>query len=82
MTESRTVTHVELRHNNGDRGRPKFVAFQNRVYDVSDCPKWRGDLHEGLHFPGQDLTDEIPEAPHAEEVFDRPCVRYVGPLVD
>jgi predicted heme/steroid binding protein len=39
-------------------------------------------MHEGLHFPGQDLTDVLPEAPHAREVFERPCVRYVGPLSD
>jgi predicted heme/steroid binding protein len=39
-------------------------------------------MHEQLHFAGQDLTSELPEAPHEAEVFDRPCVRRVGPLVD
>lgn len=78
----REVSQAELRRNNGDRGRPRFVAHGGRVYDVSDCPKWRRGLHEGLHFPGQDLTSELPEAPHGEEVFGRPCVRLVGRLVD
>lgn len=72
----------ELRRNNGERGARKYVAYDGQVYDVTDCPKWRRGLHEGLHFPGQDLTSELPEAPHHREVFERPCVRLVGPLVD
>jgi predicted heme/steroid binding protein len=39
-------------------------------------------LHEGMHFPGQDLTTELSDAPHGEEVFSRPCVRLVGRLSD
>ncbi|MEP0807349.1 MAG: cytochrome B5 [Chloroflexota bacterium] len=76
----RIVTHLELRRNNGERGTRKYVAHNGIVYDVTDCPKWRQDLHENLHFPGQDLTSELPEAPHAEEVFSRPCVKIVGRL--
>ncbi|GAB4457734.1 MAG: hypothetical protein Kow0070_10330 [Anaerolineales bacterium] len=74
------VTDLELRRNNGERGTRKYVACNGIVYDVTDCPKWRQDLHENLHFPGQDLTSELPEAPHAEEVFSRPCVKKVGRL--
>lgn len=74
------VTEAELRRNTGERGSRKFVAFRGLVYDVTDCPKWRTDLHEQLHFPGQDLTSELPEAPHKEEVFTRPCVKVIGRL--
>ena len=74
------VTEMELRRNNGDRGTRKYVAFKGIVYDVTDCPKWRLDMHESQHFPGQDLTDELPEAPHAEDVFSRPCVKVIGKL--
>ncbi len=76
----RIVTQAELRRNNGDLGSRKFVAYQGIVYDVTDCPRWRLDLHERLHFAGQDLTDELGEAPHKENVFSRPCVRVVGRL--
>ena len=76
----RPVSLAELRRADGERGRPKYVAVHGRVYDVSNCPKWRGSLHEGLHFPGQDLTSELPQAPHDDSVFNRPCVRFVGPL--
>jgi predicted heme/steroid binding protein len=47
---------------------------------VSDCPKWRLDMHERLHFPGQDLTTVLPDAPHKKDVFTRPCVKVVGSL--
>lgn len=80
--QPRPVDLTELRRADGQRGRPKFVALAGHVYDVTDCPKWRTALHEGLHFPGQDLTGELADAPHGNEVFDRPCVRYVGPLSD
>ncbi|MEW6287676.1 MAG: cytochrome b5 domain-containing protein [Chloroflexota bacterium] len=76
----RIVTLMELRRNDGGRGSRKYVAYNGIVYDVTDCPKWRQDLHENLHFPGQDLTSELPDAPHAEEVFSRPCVKIVGRL--
>ena len=76
----RIISQAELRRNNGDRGSPKWVASHGVVYDVSDCPRWRGDLHEGLHFPGQDLTDELADSPHQDRVFNRPCLKAVGNL--
>ena len=76
----RIVTDMELRRNTGERGTRKFIAHQGIVYDVTDCPKWRLDMHEQLHFPGQDLTGELPDAPHQEDVFSRPCVKVVGKL--
>ena len=46
-----------------------YVACNGVVYDVTDCPKWYTGLHEYLLWPGQDLTNELPNAPHDEEVF-------------
>ena|SRR5688572_5667127 len=76
----RLVTQMELKRSTGERGTRKFIAYHGVVYDVTDCPKWRTDLHEQLHFPGQDLTGELLEAPHKEEVFSRPCVKIIGKL--
>jgi predicted heme/steroid binding protein len=76
----RIVTQMELRRNTGERGTRKFIAFKGVVYDVTDCPKWRLDMHENLHFPGQDLTSELPDAPHKGDVFLRPCVKVIGKL--
>ena len=76
----RLITESELRRNTGDRGSRKYVAFKGIVYDVTDCPKWRTGMHEFLHFPGQDLTGELPDAPHKEEVFKHDCVKIIGVL--
>jgi len=75
-----TISPQQLRRNNGDRGTPKWVACDGIVYDVSDCVRWRREMHENLHFPGQDLSSELPEAPHTEIVFRNPCVKVVGRL--
>jgi predicted heme/steroid binding protein len=82
MIPERIVTLAELKRNTGERSTRKFIAYNGIVYDVTDCPKWRFDLHENLHFPGQDLTSELPEAPHKEEVFKHDCVKIVGRLED
>lgn len=56
------------------------MAYRGVVYDVSAMRRWRGGFHEGLHFAGQDLTEFLSEAPHGEEVFQRPGVVAVGRL--
>ncbi|MGD8404751.1 MAG: hypothetical protein PVJ21_13890 [Anaerolineales bacterium] len=76
----RSVTELELRRNNGELDTRKWIAHGGIVYDVTDCPKWQLDMHERLHFPGQDLSSELPDAPHKSDVFTRPCVKIVGKL--
>jgi predicted heme/steroid binding protein len=79
-TPKRIVLLSELRRNSGERGTRKWIACQGIVYDVTDCPRWRAEMHERLHFPAQDLTTELPDAPHKSDVFTRPCVKVVGKL--
>lgn len=74
-------TRRDLIRFNGEGGRRAYIACGGVVYDVTDCPKWRTGMHESQHFPGQDLSSELPEAPHASEVFTRPCVKRVGRYV-
>ena len=78
----RSFRRADLVRGDGIGGRPAYVAHAGIVYDVSGCPKWRTGLHEGQHFPGQDLTEELPQAPHTADVFLRPCVKRVGILVE
>lgn len=73
-------TPAELARFDGEDG-PIYIAYRGIIYDVSACPRWRRGMHENLHFPGIDLTSAISEAPHQEEVFNRPCVRRVGRLI-
>jgi predicted heme/steroid binding protein len=76
------ISLAELRRNGGERGARKWIAHNGLVYDVSDCPRWQREMHERLHFPGQDLSGELSDAPHNEEVFTRPCVKVVGRLAE
>ena len=79
-TPERIISILELRRNTGERGSRKWIAHDGIVYDVTDCPRWQKEMHERLHFPGQDLTSEIPDAPHKGDVFTRPCVKIIGKL--
>jgi predicted heme/steroid binding protein len=81
MTD-KIVSQAELRRNSGERGSRKWIAHEGNVYDVTDCPRWKHEMHEHLHFPGQDLTGELDDAPHKDDVFSRPCVKVVGKLGD
>jgi predicted heme/steroid binding protein len=81
MTE-KIISLAELRRNTGERGSRKWIAHEGLVYDVSDCPRWQKEMHERLHFPGQDLSGELVDAPHQADVFTRPCVKVVGRLAD
>lgn len=74
------VSLSELHRSTGEHGTRMYVAYKDLVYDVTDCLRWKSGLHEGLHFPGQDLTAELDEAPHQDEVLKRPCVKLVGRL--
>ena len=76
----RLVTLAELRRNTGERGSRIYVACQGLVYDLTDCFRWKSGLHEGLHFAGQDLTAELGEARHKDDVFKHPGVKFVGRL--
>jgi len=78
--QDRMVTIAELRHNSGERSTRKWIAYNGIVYDVTDCPRWGKEMHETLHFPGQDLSTELIDAPHSESVFTRPCVKLIGRL--
>jgi predicted heme/steroid binding protein len=77
----RKISLPELMRYNGDDEEEKWIAYDGIVYDVSECPNWRGELHRNLHFPGQDLSGELDEAPHANDVFTRPCVKIIGRLI-
>lgn len=82
MTDGRTgriFTRSELSRHDGDRA-PAYVAYGDTVYDVSRSPEWRRGLHRNLHWAGQDLTDELVDAPHGVETLQRFPV--VGQLAD
>jgi predicted heme/steroid binding protein len=73
-----TVTRTQLSLRNGQDKPQIWVAYKGQVYDVTHSRLWREGKHYE-HWAGQDLTDELPDAPHTEEVFSR--FEVVGRLV-
>lgn len=79
MAQEREITQAELAENNGKNGKPAYIAYQGKVYDVSNSAFWMEGDHLGSHEAGKDLTSEIELAPHSEDVVKRYTV--VGTLV-
>lgn len=61
----------ELKKHDGRDGRPAYVAYKGKVFDVSASAKWKDGGHMGRHKAGEDLTDFIAMAPHGEDVLKR-----------
>ncbi len=64
----------ELGKYDGKEGRPAYVAYLGKVYDFSETKESEHGDHYGHPF-GLDLTEEIDEAPHDDNlVFLFPVV--------
>lgn len=59
-------TAKELARYNGKNGKPSYVAYDGKIYDVSNSFLWKDGIHQVLHRAGADLTDAIKQAPHGE----------------
>ena len=75
----RKFTIEELKKFDGRDGRPAYIAYKGKVYDVTDSFLWIDGDHQGQHAAGKDLTEDMALAPHGEETFER--VKIVGMLV-
>ena len=62
---------TELEKFDGNNGRPIYVAYKGKVYDVSNSKLWKNGLHMKRHHAGHDLTTDIQGAPHEPDVLDR-----------
>ena len=62
---------VSLEENNGAEGKPVFVAYKGKVYDVSESKLWKTGKHMNRHRAGKDMTDDIQAAPHDPDVLDK-----------
>jgi len=75
----RKFTLEELKQYDGKDGRPAYIAYKGKVYDVTGNFLWLNGDHQGEHAAGKDLTEEIASAPHGEENLER--VKLIGTLV-
>ena len=68
----------ELQNYDGKNGKPAYIAYKGKVYDVSKSFLWRRGKHQVLHDAGKDLTEELSHAPHGEGMLER--VPVIGML--
>jgi predicted heme/steroid binding protein len=60
----------QLALRNGQDKPEIWVAYLGNIYDVTESRLWRNGKHYE-HWAGQDLTEELKDAPHAEQVFEK-----------
>lgn len=65
---SYTIRQLALR--NGQDRPEIWIAYKGVIYDVTTSRLWRRGTHYE-HWAGQDLTSELPDAPHTDKVFER-----------
>ena len=71
-------TRAQLALRNGQDRDEIWCAHRGLIYDLSGSRLWRNGQHY-QHWAGQDLTPELANAPHTEQVFSRFPV--VGQLI-
>lgn len=70
INELPSYTRAQLALRNGQDRDEIWIAYQGIIYDVTASRLWRNGKHYE-HWAGQDLTHELPDAPHNERVFER-----------
>jgi predicted heme/steroid binding protein len=76
-TELPVFTSRQLALRNGQDKPEIWVALNGVIYDVTLSRLWKNGKHYE-HWAGQDLTNELKEAPHTEKVFDK--FKIIGKL--
>jgi predicted heme/steroid binding protein len=62
------LTLAELAQCDGKDGRPTYFAYKGEIFDASNSPKWKNGVHMGRHPAGGDLTEQLGQAPHGEDL--------------
>lgn len=65
------ISKDELHGYDGKEDNKSYVAYEGKVYDVTDSKLWRNGVHVKTHHAGHDLTRAMAAAPHGPEVMDR-----------
>lgn len=68
----------QLALRNGQDRDEIWIAYKGMIYDVTNSKLWRNGTHYE-HWSGQDLTDELKDAPHTEKVFE--SLNVIGELI-
>lgn len=76
--EENYLTTQQLSYFNGEYGARAYIAFNGAIYDVTESTFWQFGRHQGNHQAGTDLTEELNDAPHGEDIIKKfPIVGYL-----
>lgn len=63
-------TQSQLALRNGQDKEEIWVAVNGHIYDVTQSRLWKNGKHYE-HWAGQDLTEELKDAPHLATVLEK-----------
>ncbi len=73
---------TELQQFDGVDGRPLYIVYKGKVYDLSSSKLWPQGKHMGMHTRSQNLAEAIKSAPHGEDnVFRYPLLGEIEQAV-
>lgn len=80
ISEGKQDLTIEQLHSfDGKEGRPAYIVYKGKLYDVTKSKFWKDGSHLTKHLAGHDLTDVLKTAPHGEEkILSMP---HVGKLL-
>lgn len=64
----KSYTKQQLALRNGQDKPDIWVAYEGTIYDLTHSRLWKNGKHYE-HWAGQDLTEELRDAPHTANVF-------------
>ena len=68
----------QLALRNGQDKPEIWVGYNGYIYDVTSSRLWKKGMHYE-HWAGQDLTEELKDAPHSESVFQK--FKKIGKII-
>lgn len=77
-TQSQSYSKSQLALRNGQDKPAIWIAFKGDIYDVTESRLWKNGKHYE-HWAGQDLTEELKDAPHSDTVFKK--FKIIGKLI-
>jgi predicted heme/steroid binding protein len=63
-------TKSQLALRNGQDKPEIWVAYAGKIFDMTTSKLWKNGKHYE-HWAGQDLTEELRDAPHSAKVFEK-----------
>ena len=72
-------TKQQLALRNGQDREEIWIAYRGIIYDVTHSRLWKNGKHYE-HWAGQDLTEELSDAPHNTKVFEK--LKIIGELTN